>query len=82
MKVLITGSTGMVGKAVCLECLEDPLISEIVLINRSSCGIENPKIREIIHQDFFDLSSVQSEFSNMDACFFCMGVSVAGRRVI
>jgi nucleoside-diphosphate-sugar epimerase len=78
MKVLITGSTGMVGKAVCLECLEDPLISEIVLINRSSCGIENPKIREIIHQDFFDLSSVQSEFSNMDACFFCMGVSVAG----
>lgn len=35
MKVIITGSTGMVGKGVLLECIDDLTVEKILLINRS-----------------------------------------------
>ncbi|CAG2533828.1 hypothetical protein MAR621_03874 [Maribacter dokdonensis] len=78
MKVMITGSTGMVGKGVLLECLDDKNIKEILLINRSSITIDHPKIKEVLHDNFTDFSPIQSEFENLGACFHCMGVSSAG----
>lgn len=78
MKVMITGSTGMVGKGVLLECLDDKNIKEILLINRSSITIYHPKIKEVLHDNFTDFSPIQSEFENLGACFHCMGVSSAG----
>ncbi|SDT28786.1 hypothetical protein SAMN05192545_3269 [Maribacter dokdonensis] len=78
MKVMITGSTGMVGKGVLLECLDDKNIKEILLINRSSITIDHPKIKEVLHDNFTDFSPIQSEFKNLGACFHCMGVSSAG----
>jgi hypothetical protein len=77
-KVLITGATGMVGKGVLLECLEDDSIEEIVLINRNPIGIEHSKIREILLKDFFQLESIQNQLPKLDACFHCMGISSAG----
>ena len=35
-KVVITGSTGMVGKGVLIECLESDLIEKVLVINRSN----------------------------------------------
>ena len=32
-KVVITGSTGMVGKGVLIECLESDLIEKVLVIN-------------------------------------------------
>lgn len=78
MKVMITGSTGMVGKGVLLECLDDKNIKEILLINRSPITIDHPKIKEVLHDNFTDFSPIQSEFENLGACFHCMGVSSAG----
>lgn len=51
MNILITATTGMVGKGVLFEALIDERISHIKLINRKSIGIVNPKIKEIIHDD-------------------------------
>lgn len=62
MKVMITGSTGMVGKGVLLECLDDKNIKEILLINRSPITIDHPKIKEVLHDNFTDFSPIQSEF--------------------
>jgi uncharacterized protein YbjT (DUF2867 family) len=45
---------------------------------RSSTGQQHPKLREIVHQDFLDFSSLEKELSGIDACFFCLGVSSAG----
>jgi len=73
--VLITGSTGMVGKGVLLECLADPTIERVVVVNRSSVGIKHDKLTEVLHQNFHDISSIKREISNIDACFFCLGVS-------
>ncbi|GFZ78790.1 epimerase [Aquaticitalea lipolytica] len=78
MRVIITGSTGMVGKGVLLECIDDARVENILLINRSSITMSHPKIKEIIHKDFTDFSTIQNEFASYDACFHCMGVSSAG----
>ncbi len=78
MKVIITGATGMVGKGVLLECLDDTQIKQVVLVNRSPIDIKHPKIKEIIHEDFTDFKSIQHEFKECDACFHCMGVSSTG----
>ena len=80
MKVIITGSTGMVGKGVLLECIDDDSIIEVLLINRSPVDMTHPKIKEIIHKDFTDFSAIQHELKNYDACYHCMGVSSAGMK--
>ncbi|MEM9648422.1 MAG: epimerase [Bacteroidota bacterium] len=77
-KVIITGSTGMVGKGVLLECLDHDSISEVLVINRTDLGMEHPKLKEILLKDFMDLGSVKDGLRGYDACFFCMGVSVVG----
>ena len=80
IKVIITGSTGMVGEGVLLECIHHPAVESILVINRKPCGITHPKVREIIHTDFFDLSSVESGLTGYNACFFCAGVSSLGMK--
>ncbi|MEL6668558.1 MAG: NAD-dependent epimerase/dehydratase family protein [Bacteroidota bacterium] len=75
MKVIITGATGMVGKGVLLECLSNDTVTEILVINRKPVELTHPKLKEIIHKDFFDLSPVREELSGYDACFFCLGIT-------
>lgn len=80
MKVIITGTTGMVGKGVLYECLDHDSVTEAVSIGRNSCGVKHPKHKEIIHKDFSDFSSIKKELNDFDACFFCMGVSAGGLK--
>jgi uncharacterized protein YbjT (DUF2867 family) len=75
MKVVITGATGMVGKAVLIECIESDRVSEIVLVSRSPIGMTDPKITEVIHDDFSNFDAIQDKLKGLDACFYCMGVS-------
>jgi uncharacterized protein YbjT (DUF2867 family) len=78
MRVIILGATGMVGQGVLRECLADPQVESILIVGRSSSGIENPKVREIVQPDLFDYSSLEGELTGFDACFFCLGISAAG----
>ena len=78
MKVVIFGATGMVGKGVLLECLDDPRVEQVLLVSRQQSDVSHPKIQELLHQDFFVFSNVQSRFADLDACFFCLGVSSVG----
>jgi len=80
IKAIITGATGMVGEGVLHECLQDPDIESVLVINRKSCGVEHPKLREIIHKDFFDFSAIKSQLVGYNACFFCLGVSSIGMK--
>lgn len=81
LKVIITGATGMVGEGVLLVCLDNPAISNVLIINRRPLGITHPKLKEIIHQDFHDLSPVAEHLAGYDACFFCLGVSSVGMKM-
>jgi uncharacterized protein YbjT (DUF2867 family) len=78
MKVLITGSTGMVGEGVLLECLKHSGIDQVLVINRRPGGVSHAKLREIIHTDFFDLKPIEQQLTGLNACFFCLGVSSVG----
>jgi hypothetical protein len=75
IKTIITGATGMVGEGVLLECLNHPQVEQVLVINRKPGGMSHPKLHEIIHADFFDLSPIQSQLAGYNACFFCLGTS-------
>ena len=78
INAIITGTTGMVGKAVLLECLEHTKVKSVLIINRKTIGMKHPKLKEIIHADFFDLLPIKEELKGYNSCFFCLGVSVMG----
>ncbi len=68
----------MVGEGVLLECLNHPDVEQVLVINRKPGGVSHPKLRELIHTDFFDLAPIESRLVGYDACFFCLGVSSVG----
>lgn len=78
IKVIVTGATGMVGEGVLLTCLADPAVDQVLVINRKPGGVAHPKLREIVHADFFDLAPIAPQLAGYDACFFCLGVSSVG----
>ncbi len=77
---IITGSTGMVGEGVLHECLQHPDVEEALVINRKSCNVSHPKLKEILHDNFFDFSAIEPQLKNYSACFFCLGVSSVGMK--
>lgn len=80
IKAIITGTTGMVGEGVLHECLLNPRVESVLIINRKPSGITHPKLKEIIHTDFFDFSEIERELSGYNACYFCLGVSSVGMK--
>lgn len=80
IRVIVTGATGMVGEGVLHECLYHPLVEQVLVVNRKPCGVEHPKLVEILHSNFFDLSSIEGHLYGYNACFFCLGVSSVGKK--
>jgi uncharacterized protein YbjT (DUF2867 family) len=80
IRAIITGSTGMVGEGVLHECLQHPEVEAVLIINRKSSGVTHSKLKEIIHSNFFDFSSIESQLKGYNACFFCLGVSSIGLK--
>ncbi len=78
MKVILFGGTGMVGQGVLLECLRDPGVERVLVVGRRPSGQTHPKVTDLVHSDFTDFSSVESQLAGYDACFFCLGVTSAG----
>ncbi|SFD46012.1 NAD dependent epimerase/dehydratase family protein [Chitinophaga sp. CF118] len=78
ISVIITGATGMVGEGVLHECLLHSEVEAVLSISRKPSGVTHPKLKEVIHADFFNLSAVESQLSGYNACYFCLGVSSIG----
>ena len=78
MKVILFGATGMVGQGCLRECLIDPEVETVLAVGRSPTGVQNAKLREIVHDNFLDFSTIESQLAGYDACFFCLGVSSVG----
>ena len=70
----------MVGEGVLHECLLHNDVDEILIVNRKPSGISHPKLKEIVHKDFYDLSPIKDQLRNYNACFFCLGVSSVGMK--
>lgn len=80
IRAIVTGATGMVGEGVLHEALQNDAVEAALVIGRRPCGISNPKLTEIIHSDFNDLSSIEGKLSGYNACLFCLGVSSVGMK--
>ncbi len=78
IRTIITGATGMVGEGVLHVSLQHPDVEKVLVINRKPCGITHPKLTEIIHDDFYNLSSIEDKLRGFNACFFCLGISSIG----
>jgi len=68
----------MVGQGVLRECLADSGVQRVKIVGRTATGVQHPKLREVVHQDLWNFSSIEGELSGLDACFFCLGVSSVG----
>ena len=80
VRAIITGVTGMVGEGVLHECLMHPEVEAILVITRKPSGYTHPKLMEIVHKNFYDLSPIEGSLINYNACFFCLGVTSVGKN--
>lgn len=80
IKAIVTGVTGMVGEGVVHECLLSDEVEAVLVIGRKPCGIKHPKLREIVHSDFLNITPIEAQLSGYNACFFCLGVSSVGMK--
>ncbi|XDU70434.1 NAD-dependent epimerase/dehydratase family protein [Rouxiella sp. WC2420] len=83
MRILILGATGMVGQGVLRETLLAKDVSEVISLARSPVeplppGDPAHKLTQLVHRDLFDLDSFIPQLTNLDACFFCLGLSSLG----
>jgi hypothetical protein len=80
IKAIITGASGMVGEGVLHECLLHPDVEEVLIVGRRTAGYTHPKLKEIIHTDFYDLSPIKDQLKGYNACYFCLGASSIGMK--
>jgi uncharacterized protein YbjT (DUF2867 family) len=79
MKVVLFGSTGMVGQGVLRECLRDSRVERILtVVRRPADGVQPAKVVGLVNPNFFNWTGAEVAFEGYDACFFCLGVSAVG----
>jgi len=75
---IIFGATGMVGEGVLIEVLRHPNVESVLVVGRRSCNVQHPKLKELLHTDFYNYSAIEQQLTGYNACFFCLGVSSVG----
>ena len=70
---LIFGSSGLVGKNLLNQIINNSNYSKVKIFVRSSLEISDPKV-EIINTDFKDLQKIENLIIG-DDCFFCIGTT-------
>lgn len=78
MKIIIFGASGMVGASVLHEALKAADIESILCIGRRPCGLQHPKLSEILLPDLFDFNSIEKQLTGFDACIWAIGISSVG----
>ena len=80
MKLILFGASGMVGASVLREALNAPDVDAVLSIGRHSCGVEHPKLRELLLPDLFDFAAVEEQLVGYNACIWAIGISSAGLK--
>ncbi|NRD58697.1 hypothetical protein [Corallococcus exiguus] len=78
MKVIIFGATGMVGAGALREALSAPEVEAVLSIGRQPCGVEHPKLRELLLNDLFEFAAIEDQLVGYDACLWAIGISSMG----
>ena len=72
-RLVIVGASGMVGGHALRYALDDLAVGSVTAIGRRKLGISDPKLKEVLHQDFADCSALAEVLSDQDAAVFCLG---------
>ena len=78
MKIILVGASGMVGAGALREALEAPEVESVLSIGRRPCGVEHPKLRELLLPDLFDFAAMEDQLVGHDACIWAVGISSVG----
>jgi len=63
----------MVGGYALRYALEHPAVGRVTSIGRRTLGISHPKLREVLHRDFSDCSTLAEALSEQDTAVYCLG---------
>jgi len=80
IKAILFGATGMVGAGVLHVILNHADVESVLVIGRKPCGVKHPKLKELLHNDFFNYSTIEGQLKGFNACYFCLGVSSVGMK--
>lgn len=78
MKLVLFGASGMVGAGVLRVALDDPGVEAVLSVGRKSCGVQHPKLRELLLPDLFEFFQVENQLTGWDACIWTIGISSIG----
>jgi uncharacterized protein YbjT (DUF2867 family) len=78
MRVVIFGASGMLGQGLLRECLRASDVTQVLTIVRAPTGASDPKLTERVHTDLLNYRAIEADLTDLDACYFCLGVSAAG----
>lgn len=73
LHLLITGATGLVGQGVLQQALLADDVARVTLLGRRTAGSTDPRVSELLVEDFSRLDAVESGLGGFDACFYCAG---------
>jgi uncharacterized protein YbjT (DUF2867 family) len=79
IKAILFGATGMVGEGVLHKALDHIDVESVLVIGRRSCGVNHPKLKELLHGDFYNYSAIEEQLKGYNACWFCLGVTSIGK---
>jgi uncharacterized protein YbjT (DUF2867 family) len=71
--VVIVGASGMVGGYALRYALNNANVESVTSIGRKTLGIAHPKLKEVLHQNFADCSSLEDVLLGKDAAVYCLG---------
>lgn len=76
MRIVLFGASGMVGQGALLACLKASDVTEIIVVGRQALrGYDDPRIKVVVVPDLKTFDASDAVFANVDACFFCIGVT-------
>ena len=72
-RLVIVGASGMVGGYALRCALNNSTVERVTSIGRKRLGISNPKLKEVLHQNFADCSELGDALLGQDAAVYCLG---------
>lgn len=73
-QVILIGATGMVGGCALRICLEHRDVEMVTVVGRRSVGMEHPRLREFIHDNFLDYRPIVDALRGQGVALYCLGV--------
>jgi len=67
------GATGMVGGYALRCALDNSTVKCVTSIGRKTLGISHSKLKEVLHQNFADCSTLADALLGQDAAVYCLG---------